>query len=155
MCFLSIVSLNILNSKNSYLSIRKALKSRQYLMATQRQLLAKCFHQKINTFSSLGDFKSLLHKQNLAICVGNWPGNQNLPCCIWKAAKAVLTPRSCQDVIYSMFEHRHFQKCTGFSAPTFALLRIFGNLCSRAVPLCFRSIFLYLPPGTEILLSLI
>ena len=52
---------------NSCLPTTKVLKSRQCLMAIQSKFLVKCSTQKINTFSSLGDFKHILHKQHLSV----------------------------------------------------------------------------------------
>lgn len=121
-------------------------------MAAKSQLIVKCFNQKINTFSSLGDFKSILHKQNLTICVGNWPGNSNRSSWIWKTVKAVLTPPSCEDGIYSMFEERHFQRWTSSSVPTFNLLLLSVNHseCSSLSTLGFKYNFLLLLWGTEL-----
>lgn len=81
----------------------KTFKSRQCLMAIQSKFLVKCFNHKVNTFSSPGEFKCILHKWNLTVCVGNGPGNLNLQCRAYEAVKTILTPQSCQGVVYSIW----------------------------------------------------
>lgn len=61
--------------------------SKQYLIATQSKFLVKSFNQKINTFSSLGNLESTLHKQKGHICAGGWPGHGHLHGCLDRGCK--------------------------------------------------------------------